>query len=230
MKLFFDLLPVILFFVTYKAYPHWGEKEDAIYAATLAIMIAMGLQVLTLWLVKKKVEKMYLFSFLAILALGGLTLALRNPMFVKWKPTIVNWVLAVAFLGSQYVGEKNFVRRMLGQHFEMPDSVWMKTNLAWVAFFTISGVLNLAVAFGPFSEDTWVNFKLFGLTGLSFVFMFGLIFALRGYLAELPDEDDEDEADDASRDENKAGAGEGDDPNGSDASSDATKFADKQLD
>ncbi len=180
MKLFFDFFPVILFFVAYKMYD--------IYVATAVIMAAMSLQVVGLWLVKRKVEKVYLFSWVAILVLGGLTLFLRNPEFVKWKPTIVNWALGLVFLGSQYIGEKNLVRRMLGPHFEMPDQVWTRTNLAWVAFFFVCGILNLGVA-KYCSENTWVNFKLFGLTALSFVFMFGLIFSLRGYLADLPEEE-----------------------------------------
>ncbi len=180
MKLFFDFFPVILFFIAYKMYD--------IYVATAVIMAAMTCQVLGVWFVKKKVEKVYLFSWAAILVLGGLTLILRNPEFVKWKPTIVNWVLALVFLGSQYIGEKNLVRRMLGPHFEMPDRVWARTNFAWVAFFFVCGVLNLAVA-EYCSENAWVNFKLFGLTALSFVFMFGLIFSLRGYLADVPEEE-----------------------------------------
>lgn len=181
MKAFFDLIPVVLFFIAYKMYD--------IYWATGVIMVAMTLQVLGLWIVKRKVEKMYVFALAAVLVMGGMTLALRNPEFIKWKPSIVNWVLALVFLGSQYVGErKNLIRRMLETQFEMPDTVWAKTNYAWSGFLALCGMLNLVVAY-RFSEETWVNFKLFGLTGLSILFMLGLVFFLRGYLIEPPQEE-----------------------------------------
>ena len=197
MKFFFDLLPIILFFVAYKM----GGKEDGIYLATKVLMIAMSIQVAGLYIIKRKVEKTHIFTLLAILILGGLTLALQDARFIKWKPTIVNWILAGVFFGSQYVGEKSIVQRMLDVHFEMPDKMWARTNLSWVLFFLISGILNLLVAFeyvdvsmlfgGDDPEATWVNFKLFGLTALSFVFMGGLIFALKDYLKDLPPEDED---------------------------------------
>ena len=204
MKLFFDLLPIFLFFVAYKMYD--------IYMATMVLMIAMTIQVAGMYFIKGKVEKMHLFTLAAVIVLGGLTLALRDERFVMWKPTIVNWVLGLVFFGSQFVGDKSIVQRMLEQHFEMPKKMWSWTNASWAIFFFVSGVLNLLVAplygsgeaaertsmidvssifRGENPEATWVNFKLFGLTALSMIFMVGLVFALRGYLKELPPEEDE---------------------------------------
>lgn len=213
MKLFFDLLPIILFFVAYKM----GGKDEGIYLATKVLMIAMSVQVAGLYFIKGKVEKTHIFTLLAILILGGLTLFLRDERFVMWKPTIVNWILGIVFFGSQFVGEKSIVKRMLEQHFEMPDKMWNWTNASWAIFFFVSGLLNLAVAplyagegeervslvnlsavfGGENPEATWVNFKLFGLTALSFIFMAGLIFALKDYLKDLPPEDEEEEAKDS---------------------------------
>ena len=203
MKLFFDLLPIVLFFVAYKMYD--------IYVATTVLMVAMSVQVAGMYFLKGKVEKMHIFTLLAILILGGLTLLLRDERFVMWKPTIVNWVLGIVFFGSQFVGEKSIVQRMLEQHFEMPKKMWSWTNASWAIFFFVSGVLNLLVAplygsgeaaervslvdvsmifRGENPEATWVNFKLFGLTALSMIFMVGLVFALRNHLKELPPEEE----------------------------------------
>jgi len=183
MKTLFDLLPVILFFAVYK-------KTDDIYTATAVLMVAMTIQVAGLWIIKKKVEKQYLFTLAAILVLGGLTLFLRDPDFIKWKPTIVNWILALAFLASQFIGHENMVKKMMGHAMELPDNTWHKVNLSWVAFFIFSGAANLYVAFN-YSEETWVDFKLFGLTGLSFLFIIGMMLALKDHLKEPPPDTDE---------------------------------------
>ncbi|MEM7316689.1 MAG: inner membrane-spanning protein YciB, partial [Planctomycetota bacterium] len=159
MKVFFDLFPVVLFFAAYKLGNPWADpsvEADShanLYFATLVIMIAMTVQVIGVYLVKKSVEKMYLFTWIAVVLLGGLTLALRNPNFIKWKPTIVNWILGGVFFGSQVkalsglFGDKNLVQHMLGAHFDMPEKAWKRTNLAWVGFFLISGLLNIIVAY-----------------------------------------------------------------------------------
>jgi intracellular septation protein len=208
MKIFFDLLPVVLFFVAYKMGNPFADahaeagSHDNLYFATLVIMIAMTIQVIGVYAVKRTVEKMYLFTWIAVVVLGSMTLILQNPNFIKWKPTIVNWILGGVFLGSQLslfdklFGEKNLVQHMLGAHFDMPKSAWNKTNLAWVAFFLISGLLNIIVAY-TCAENTWVNFKLFGLTGLSFVFMFGLVFCLKDFIKPLEDDEKEEKTADA---------------------------------
>ena len=184
MKAFFDLIPVILFFVVYK-------KVD-IYMATKVLMIAMTLQLVGVYLVKKTVERMFIFIWLTVIILGGLSLGLHDDKFIMWKPTLVNWVFAVVFLCSSFFGKKNLVHRMMGEHFDMSDKMWARTNLAWVLFFFICGALNIVVAHstGWTSEgnDTWMNFKLFGLTGMSIVFMIGLVISLKGYLVPMPEE------------------------------------------
>lgn len=98
-----------------------------------------------------------------------------------WKPTVVNWLFAAAFLGSQWFMEKSFLQRMMEQAVEMPDITWKKLNYAWVIFFIVSGIINLLVAYN-FSEDTWVNFKLFGMLGLTIVFIIGQSLFLYRYM------------------------------------------------
>jgi intracellular septation protein len=162
MKFLFDLLPVLLFFVAYKL--------DGIYVATAVLIVASLAQVAWLWFRHRRVEKMPLITALLVLVLGGATLLLHDETFVKWKPTVVNWVFALVFLGSQFIGGKTLIERMMSGAIDLPAEIWSRLNTLWVAFFALIGVANLYVAFN-FDTDTWVNFKLFGMLGLTLVFV-----------------------------------------------------------
>jgi len=102
--------------------------------------------------------------------LGGATILFQDKTFIQWKPTVVNWLFGAAFLGSQFIGQKTIVQRLMESNLELPQEIWKNLNIAWVIFFLAMGVLNLIVAYN-FSEETWVNFKLFGMLGLTFVFI-----------------------------------------------------------
>jgi intracellular septation protein len=164
MQLFIDFLPVIIFFIAYKAY--------GMYVATVAIMIAMAVQIGAQWILHRKINKMLLVSGVFVAVLGGITLALRNPLFLQWKPTIVNWLFAAAFLGSQYIGKKTLIERVMGQAVELDTAIWRQLNWMWVANFAVLGALNLYVVYN-FSEETWVNFKLFGIFGITILTAIG---------------------------------------------------------
>ncbi|WP_133011720.1 septation protein A [Marinomonas flavescens] len=163
MKILFDFLPILVFFVVYKL-------SGNIILATAVLIPASILQVGYNWLRYKKVEKMHLVSLALVILLGGATVIFGNSEFIKWKPTIVNGLFALAFLGSQFIGERNIIERMMGDKIELPFKVWRTLNIAWVAFFILSGAVNLYVAFS-FSEEIWVDFKLFGLLGMTIVFI-----------------------------------------------------------
>lgn len=162
MKLLFDLFPVILFFIAYKLYD--------IYTATAVIIVATIFQVAYVYTRHKRVEKIHIITLVLILVLGGLTLILHDEAFIKWKPSIVNWGFALVFLGSHFIGKKPIVERMMGQAISLPDTIWIRLSWLWVLFFILSGVVNLYVAF-HYDTDTWVNFKLFGLMGMTLVFI-----------------------------------------------------------
>lgn len=162
MRLLTDLLPVIVFFAVYQLYD--------IYVATLAAIVASIGQVGFLRLRHGRVENVHWVTLALLLLFGGLTLALRDPVFIKWKPTVVNWLFATAFLLSHHFMQRGLLRRMMGQAITLPDLVWARLNAAWVAFFATMGVLNLYVAY-TFSEQVWVNFKLFGFLALTLFFM-----------------------------------------------------------
>jgi intracellular septation protein len=187
MKLFFDFFPILLFFIVFK----WHEDpKQGILAATAVIIIATGVQVAVTWYRKRRVEKIHLITLALLVSMGGVTLLLQDEIYIKWKSTAFFWLLAVAFLGSQFIGRKPLVQRFFDSKFEPPYRVWRLLNLAWVVFFLGLGGLNLYVVYN-FSTDTWVNFKLFGLTGLMFVFVFAQILYLFRYM--IPEEDAEEQ-------------------------------------
>jgi len=157
MQLLLDVFPVIVFFVVYRFY--------GIYAATAAIIATMAVQIAYQWLRHRKVNKMFLASGILVAVFGGITLILRNPLFIQWKPTIVNWLFALVFLGSQWIGAKTLIERVMGHAIELEPAFWRQLNVMWVGAFVVIGAVNLYVVYN-FSEETWVNFKLFGMTGL----------------------------------------------------------------
>ena len=114
---------------------------------------------------------------------GGLTIALHDPVFIKWKPTVINWLFAAVFMGSHWIGEKPLVERMMSHAIQAPRPVWVRLSWMWIAFFIGVGILNLYVAFN-FAEETWVNFKLFGILGITFAFVIAQAFYLGRYVEE----------------------------------------------
>ena len=180
MKFLVDFFPVLAFFIAFYV-P--ADRELAMYYATAAAIGASFIQIAGIWLVRRRVENMYLITFLLLLILGGATLLLQDKTFIKWKPTAVNWLFAAAFLGSQWIGGKPLVQRMMEHAVSVPPHVWAPLNLSWVVFFFCMGIANLIVAFN-FSEEIWVNFKLFGILGLTLLFAFGQAFYLARYMQE----------------------------------------------
>ena len=162
MKFLFDLFPVILFFAAFKLFD--------IYVATAAAIAATFLQIGWLKWKKRKVDAMMWISLAIIVVFGGATLALHDETFIKWKPTVLYWLLGAVLAGSELFFRRNLIRAMLKGQVEVPETAWTRLNWSWVGFFAFMGAANLYVAFN-FSTDTWVNFKLFGGMGLMLVFV-----------------------------------------------------------
>jgi intracellular septation protein len=175
MKFLFDLFPVILFFVAFKL--------AGIYVATAVAIAASLLQVGWLVLRKQRVHGMLWASLGIIVVFGGATLFLQDETFIKWKPTVLYWLFGVVLAASAALFRRNLIRMMLSEQMQLPDPVWARLNWSWVAFFTIMGFANLYVAFN-FSTDLWVNFKLFGGTGLMLVFVVAQSLFLAKYMEE----------------------------------------------
>ena len=164
MQLLFDFFPLLVFFAAYMVYD--------LYVATAAIMVAIWLQIAYQWLRHRKVNKMLLVSGILVGVLGGITLALRNPLFIQWKVTVVNWLFAAAFLGSRYFGSKTLIERIMGHAVTLNDHMWRQLNTLWVVNFAVIGALNLYVMYN-FDEQTWVYFKTWGMIGLSLLMAVG---------------------------------------------------------
>lgn len=162
MQLLVDYIPIVAFILAY-------FYKD-IFFATGVLMAVMPVVLVLQWMLTKKVNRIYTASTALVLVLGGATLAFRNPTFLYWKPTVLNWLIAIVFLGSQWIGEKPIVQRMLGAAAELSPGQWIRLNQIWVVFFTIVGGINLYVAYN-FSEAFWVKFKLFGMLGITLVFV-----------------------------------------------------------
>ncbi len=175
MKMMFDFLPVLLFFIVYKMYD--------IYVATAVLIIACFIQTIAHRMIKGEFEKSHVITLVLVALFGGLTLILHDEVFIKWKPTVINILFAAVFIGSQFIGKKTIIERMMGGNLTLPPDVWVKLNIAWAMFFVFLGGLNIYVAFS-FDTDTWVNFKLFGLMGLTLIFIVAQSFYLMPHLKE----------------------------------------------
>lgn len=175
MKFLFDFFPILLFFIAY--------KFGGIYVATGVAIAASFVQIGWVMARGKKVEPMMWISLAIIVFFGGATLLLHNETFIKWKPTVLYWLFAVILLGGAWLFKKNFIRVMMEKQVSLPDSVWNNLNLSWAAFFVVMGVANLYVAYN-FSTDDWVNFKLFGTTGMMLVFVMVQSFMLSKHIQD----------------------------------------------
>lgn len=183
MQAVFEYIPLIIFFVVYKFVD--------IYWATGALIIGAALHILYFIARKEKVPTKNWIFFGIIAVFGGLTIFLHDDTFIKWKVTIINLFFASALLVSNHIFKKNLLKQFLGEALTLPEKIWTKLNLSWALFFTFVGILNLYVAFN-YEQETWVNFKVFGLTGLTFVFAISSIMALYKHLPqdeEVPPEE-----------------------------------------
>jgi intracellular septation protein len=164
MQLLFDFFPLVAFFAAYVAFD--------LYVATATIMVAIGLQIAYQWFRHGKVNKMLLISGALVAVFGTITLVLRNPLFIQWKVTVVNWLFAAAFLGSQLFGSKTFTERLMGHAVQLEPSLWRQLNTLWVVNFAVIGAVNLYVMYN-FDEQTWVYFKTWGMIGMSLLMAIG---------------------------------------------------------
>lgn len=207
MKLLFDLFPVILFFLVYKlgdgnqeaahalAVQYMGglisggnvsPAQSPIMLATAVAIIATVLQIIYLRARKRPIDGALWLSLGVIVVMGGATIYFHDENFIKWKPTILYWAFAVALFVSQFGFRQNLMRKLMEKQIKLPDEVWGRVGLAWMVFFAAIGVLNLVMAFVVFAGNTsaWVNFKVFGITAIFFVFFLGQAMMLSKHIQE----------------------------------------------
>jgi len=162
MKLLYDFFPLAIFFVCYKI---WG-----IYSATAGLIVASLAQVAYLWIRYKRVETMHIVGFVLVVIFGGATILLHDVMFLKWKVSIINWLFGAVCLASQWFTKKSIIERLMEQNIQLPQAIWRKLNAMWGYYFIMMGTINIFVAY-HYSTNVWVNFKVFGMFGLTVIFV-----------------------------------------------------------
>ena len=175
MKLLLDFFPIAVFFVAFKI---WG-----IYVATGIAIVATIAQIGWLRYSTGKIEPMQWLSLGIIVLFGGATILAHDETFIKWKPTVLYWLMAGALAGGLLLFRKNLLKSLMGAQLELPEVAWRAMNWSWIGFFTVMGVLNLWVAY-HFDTDTWVNFKLFGGLGLMALFIVAQALYLGRYVKD----------------------------------------------
>ena len=202
MKILFDFLPIALFFGMFKyaegnkdwaagTATDWlgfmvsggivGPAEAPVLLATVVVIVATLAQIVWLKLRGQKVDLMLWVSLALVTALGSATIYFHSENFIKWKPTVLYWVMGGSLLVGQLVFGKNGIKSLMGAQMSLPDAVWRRVNFSWVGFFAVMGVINLWVAFN-FPTSTWVNFKLFGSMGLMLLFILAQAFFLNKHI------------------------------------------------
>ena len=177
MKFFFDLLPVLAFFVAFQI--------AGIYAATAVAIATTFVQVAWLKLRGKRVDAMLWASLVIIVVFGGATLILQDETFIKWKPTVLYWLFGTVLAAGVLFFRKNLIRALLSEQMKLPEPIWARLNWSWVGFFAFMGAANLYVAYN-YSTDLWVNFKLFGGIGLMLGFVVAQSLVLARYMEDEP--------------------------------------------
>ena len=176
MKQLLELLPLVLFFGAYQmdgdtlTVGGWSHTFDGIFSATALLMISTALTWLVASLLEKRNDKHLMWMTLAVLLFGAATLILRDQRFIQWKPTVFNWVLAAVFLGSQFIGKRTVLERVLGSQLSLPQTIWTRLNVLWIGNFALVGALNLFVAY-RFEEAVWVSYKLYSSIGFTLTLM-----------------------------------------------------------
>lgn len=189
MQQILEFIPIVLFFVTYQmsgqtvSVGEWQYTLDGIFSATLVLMLATTLQLLFAKLTTGHIEKRLFWTWLAVVVFGTLTVSLRDQSFIQWKPTIFNWALALVFLASHWVGEKNLLERTLGSQMVLPKPLWTRLSYLWVANFSVVGTLNIWVA-KTYSEATWVSYKLYSSIGFTLAMMVVTVIMIAPHLKE----------------------------------------------
>ena len=163
MDFLIDLVPALPFLLV-----AFGLVD--MFLATKLAMAAAVLQVIASRLRYGRIKRIHAITFAAIMVFGGITLLLHDDLFIKIKPTVLNWGFAVVFLVAAQVFGKNLLKMLLGEKLSMPDPIWGRLNLMWVAYFFFIGAANLYVAL-RMSAEAWSKFRVFGMYGALLVFM-----------------------------------------------------------
>ncbi len=176
MKQLLEFLPLVLFFTAYQmdgevlSVGTWSHTFDGIFSATAVLMISSVASWLFASVWERKNDRRLMWMTIAIIIFGAATLILRDQRFIQWKPTVFNWVLALVFLGSHFIGQRPVLQRLLGGQLVLPPNIWTRLSMLWIGNFTVVGALNLIVAY-QYEESFWVAYKLYSSIGFTLLLM-----------------------------------------------------------
>jgi intracellular septation protein len=176
MKQLLEFLPLVLFFTAYQmdgevlSVGTWSHTFDGIFSATAVLMISSVASWLSASVWERKNDRRLMWVTIAIVIFGAATLILRDQRFIQWKPTVFNWVLALVFLGSHFIGQRPVLQRLLGGQLVLPQNIWTRLSMLWIGNFTVVGALNLIVAY-QYEESFWVAYKLYSSIGFTLLLM-----------------------------------------------------------
>jgi intracellular septation protein len=166
MQALLEFAPLLAFIIAYYL--------GGLYTATAVLMVAMLVLLVVDYVLQRRIPPMHTLSAVLVFVLGGATLFFHDKHFIQVKPTALFWLAGLAFLGSFWIGERTLTERLLSaalqDQVQVPQSAWRRLNALWVVFYALLGGLNLLLAYYA-SERVWVNFKVFGLTILTLVFV-----------------------------------------------------------
>ena len=164
MKLLFEFLPLILFFVAFKL----GD----IYIATGVAIATAVVQFAWMRVRGQTISNMQWISLGVICVFGGLTLWLKDDRFIRAKPTVLYWICALSLLVGRVFFNANWLQKVMpANELPLPEAIWRRLTWLWIGFFTFMGCLNLYVGFfGNYSLDTWANFKVWWSMGIILAF------------------------------------------------------------
>ena len=160
-KMLFDFGPLLLFFGTNYIYSDLMLSVKILVAATL-VSLALS------WHFDRQISVMAAVGCASLVFFAGLTLYFDNELFIKIKPTVVTLMFAVLIAGGRLLG-RNPLASIIGKQITLTAQGWRAISWLWVAMFVTSAIAN-EVAWRSLSTDDWITFKVFGLTGISFLF------------------------------------------------------------
>lgn len=174
MRFLIDFFPIGLFVAAYKLYD--------IYTATAVLMAATLVQTALIYAIDRKLQTLQKVTLVLVIVFGVLTLVLQDERFIKWKPTVLYTSMAIVLGAALWGWKKNFLQILLGSQLSLPDAVWARLTVVWIAYFLFMAAINGYVA-AYFSTEAWVNFKLWGYV-FPVIFIVGQGLYIARYLKE----------------------------------------------
>ena len=177
MKQLFEFFPLIVFFVVYY------KSDKDLYLSITAVIIATLISLVALYIKERKISTMMLVSTIILIVFGGLSIFLKNDIFFKMKPTIINALFAIILIGSTFFN-KPVLKMLLNSSMKLTNQGWSLMNKLWSGFFIFLALLN-EIVWRTQTTDVWVNFKVFGIMGITIVFTIIQIPLLKKYFIDL---------------------------------------------